>query len=586
MSEDRFNELRRKAESLVGKRASPSGEEISEDVSRLIHELQVHQTELEVQNEELKQAQQALEESRDRYADLYDFAPVGYVTLDGKGCIAEINLTGCTLLKRERAAIIGSPLASHVHAVDRKGFRAHLGRCRKDAQEESSSIGRTIEMRLAPRRGEAIHVQLSTVPIVCAGELRIRAAITDITPRKQAESELQRTNLSLRRAMTELKDAQEQMLQQERLHAMGLKASGIAHDFNNRLAVILGLSDLLKKKLAGLDIDPSLVGFLEMICSETVDAAEVVSRLVDFYRSRRAEDKFRLVNLNDLVKHVIAQTKPRWKNEMLATGVHVEIELDLRPIPPVEGNPSEIGTTLTNLIFNAIDAMPEGGMVTFRTRSEGDHVVIEVTDTGDGMSEEVRKRCLEPFYSTKGTHGTGMGLATTFGVVDRHGGVIEAGSRPGKGSTFAIRLPASGKTFVEEKVIPPSAMPADALHSLHILVVDDEPNVRLVLSELLEIAGHTFETAGDGQEAWAKFSQVEFDIVLSDIGMPRMTGAELASRVKSESPATPVILLTGYTDIGRDAVATSVEADLVLMKPVDRQRLLEAIAQVFRPTDR
>ena len=242
----------------------------------------------------------------------------------------------------------------------------------------------------------------------------------------------------LEAAYAELKQTQQNIIQQERLRALGEMASGIAHDFNNALTPILGFSELLLKRSEGLDDRDTVERYLRMMNMAAQDAATVVSRLREFYRKREEGENFAPASLHDLVGQAISLTQPRWKDEAQAKGITIKMEIDLQEVPLIIGDESELREALTNLVFNAVDAMPDGGTITLRTRRDGNQVVLEVSDTGTGMTEEVRQRCLDPFFTTKGTHGTGMGLAMVYGIVQRHEGTLDIESEADKGTTLIL----------------------------------------------------------------------------------------------------------------------------------------------------
>jgi CheY-like chemotaxis protein/anti-sigma regulatory factor (Ser/Thr protein kinase) len=231
---------------------------------------------------------------------------------------------------------------------------------------------------------------------------------------------------------------------------------------------------------------------------------------------------------------------------------------------------------LTNLIFNAVDALPDGGAINIGTRAVDSAVFLKITDTGTGMTEEVRRRCLEPFFTTKGKRGTGLGLAMVFGIVQRHAGTIEIESKPGEGTSFLIRLPA---TLAEIAAAPDLVLPSH--HPLRILVVDDQPILCQLVCQHLEDDLHVVETALSGSEALEKFRAAPFDLVITDHVMEKMTGDELAVATKALNPRTPVILLTGYAGGSAGEQKYSTAVDLVLRKPLSRAGLRRAFTKVI-----
>lgn len=396
--------------------------------------------------------------------------------------------------------------------------------------------------------------------------------------RKRAEASLQESNRQLKEALTELAGMQKQIVRQERLRALGQMASGVAHDFNNALSPILGFSSILLEDPLQLDDKDKVMKYLQVINTAGKDAANVVSRLREFYRSRKQEETFRPFDLNELVEQAINFTQPKWKDQALAGGLTIRVKSELQPVPSLSGNESEIREVLTNLIFNAVDAMPSGGTITLRTSLKDDQVVLEVSDTGTGMTEEVRQRCLEPFFSTKGDRGTGLGLAMVYGIIQRHKGMIDIQSELDKGTTFFIGFPLATAQKWEE------ALPVGSTASsrrLRALVVDDDPLTLMVTSECLLADQHLVETAVNGRDALQKFQPGRFDLVVTDQGMPEMNGLQLAAAIKQMAPKTPIILLTGYGQAMTQDNAPVV-VDLVASKPITKSALKEAIGKVVK----
>jgi signal transduction histidine kinase len=374
----------------------------------------------------------------------------------------------------------------------------------------------------------------------------------------------------LEKALKLLRDSQQQTIQQERLHAFGTMASGVTHDFNNALSVILGFGEIALEKAEKRD-DDDLKQCLRMIVTSARDGAHMVTRLREFYRPP-GEEARAAVDLNELVQQAILITQPKWKSQSLGEGLAVTIETDLADIPPVSGEPAELREALTNLIFNAVDAMTYGGLITVQTRPHSSGVCVEVSDTGVGMTEEVRRHCLEPFFSTKGERGTGMGLAMVYGIVERHNGTMDIRSVPGIGTTFTFTLPAhSGDPEAAE-----ASEPASMARPLNILVADDQPVLCEIVDEYLRRDCHSVETAVDGADAFRRFKAGDFDLVITDQAMPEMTGEQLATAIKGMSPATPVILLTGFGE-SRNGAEPHPSIDYVLSKPVSSIALRHAV---------
>lgn len=396
--------------------------------------------------------------------------------------------------------------------------------------------------------------------------------------RKRAEESLQESNRQLKAALDELAATQRQIVQQERLRALGQMSSGVAHDFNNALSPILGFSSILLEEPELLNDKEKVTKYLQTINTAGQDAANVVSRLRGFYRSREKQEALKPFNLNQLVEQSISLTQPRWKDQALANGTTIKVETDLQKIPVLAGNESEVREVLTNLIFNAVDAMPDGGTITLRTRANDSQAFLEVSDTGTGMTEETRQRCLEPFFTTKGDRGTGLGLAMVYGIIRRHQGTINIQSEPGKGTTFVIGLPLGGK---EEKDEPQPAEARALSRRLRILVMDDDPLALKATVECLLTDNHTVETATNGRQGLLKFHTGRYDLVLTDHGMPEMNGERVAAAIKRVAPTVPVILLTGYGQTMLTPGESLGDVDLTVRKPLTRSGLRQAIAKVI-----
>jgi PAS domain S-box-containing protein len=454
---------------------------------------------------------------------------------------------------------------------------------------------------------EDVHIRA-----VGPGRWELTGVCTDITERKQAEEALRESNSRLETALVELTETQQQVVQQERLRALGTMASGIAHDFNNTLMPVLGYTDLLLAEPERLADTNRSVGFLEIVNTAAHDATKVVERLREFYRHREDVEMLGVVRLDQLVEEAVALTQPKWKDQAQANGVDVRIELDLEEVPPFSGNEANLREALTNLILNAVDAMPEGGVITIgcqvpsaKCQVSGDgsqvssvkcqvpgddsapddmardtwhvtpeHVTLIVSDTGTGMPEEIRRRCLEPFFSTKGEHGTGLGLAMVYGIVQRHDGEIEIDSAPGEGTTFRLQFPVQ----TPGAAAPERAPSAAVLRSLRVLVVDDEPSVRELLSEYLRVDGHAVTTATNGRKGLEAFRDGTFDLVLTDRAMPEMNGDRLALAIKQLAPDMPVLMLSGFGDMMKSADELPAGVDAVVGKPVTLATLRDGMA--------
>jgi signal transduction histidine kinase len=379
------------------------------------------------------------------------------------------------------------------------------------------------------------------------------------------------------RAVIRQEAAQGQIIQQERLRALGEMAAGIAHDVNNNLTGVLGFSEMLLNHRENLDNKEAVTHALRAINTAAKDAAEVVRRLAEFYRPLKDSETFALIDLGHLVEQVVTFTRPKWQQQAQSRGVDVRVETDLSEVPLVAGNESELREVLTNLIFNAVDAMQISGGITVRAQPEGEDVVLSVEDTGTGMTEEVRRRSMEPFFSTKGVAGSGLGLSLAYGVIQRHRGTIEIESEIGSGTTVVVRLPVQAgqqRAAVGGEAIAKTA-------ALRVLAVDDQPMPLEVVARYLAADGHFVETATNGQEALKKFQASEFDVVITDRAMPIINGDQLTALIKETAPEVPVILLTGFGDMILANEESVGDVAVVVGKPVTVAALRDALAKAI-----
>jgi len=398
---------------------------------------------------------------------------------------------------------------------------------------------------------------------------------------KQAE-----LHASLQRAFDDLRQTQKSVVQQERLRALGEMASGIAHDINNAISPISLYAESLLEREAGLTVRGREQ--LRTIAMASDDVAATVARMREFYRQREPQAAFEPVNLNEIVRNAVELTRVRWQDMPQQRGAVVMMKVDLAPdLPAVLGVETELREALINLVFNAVDAMPAGGTLTLRTRcaaGQGQPVRLEVTDTGVGMDEPTRRRCLEPFFTTKGERGTGLGLAMVYGVVQRHGADIEIESIVGHGTTVRIVLPTAGEAGRAPATSSPVLEPGAPLR---LLLVDDDPVMLRTLSETLSQDGHAVTIATGGQAGIDAVHRAHaagsvFDAVITDLGMPYVDGRRVAAAVKAADAATPVIMLTGW---GQRLVADGdipQHVDQMLAKPPKVQTLRSALALATR----
>jgi signal transduction histidine kinase/DNA-binding response OmpR family regulator len=390
----------------------------------------------------------------------------------------------------------------------------------------------------------------------------------------------------LRRAYDDLHRTQQIVLQQERLRALGEMASGIAHDINNAISPVALYTESLLEKEPGLS--PRARGHLETIQRAIDDVAETVARLRQFYRPRDAQAEGAPMDINQLVRQVVDLTRARWRDMAQQAGVVIEVETALKDdLPRVLAPEGEIREALTNLVFNAVDAMPVGGTLTLRTgmafRTDGsERVQIEVADTGTGMDEEARRRCMEPFFTTKGDRGTGLGLAMVYGTMQRHGASIEIDSAPGRGTTVRLIFPKdSSKALIESDWGELGS--SEVLPALNLLLIDGDPLLLQSLTDVLESEGHRVTPVDGGQRGIEAFDASiaggqPFDAVITDLGMPVVDGRQVARSVKARSPGTPIVMLTGWGRRMAEDGELPAGVDHLLGKPPTLNQLRKVLA--------
>ena len=438
----------------------------------------------------------------------------------------------------------------------------------------------------------------------------------EIADRRRAETEVRRINGQLEQRVAErtrelentnrvLRQTQLAVMQTERLRALGQMASGIAHDINNALSPATLYATALLERGGGLSSE--IREDLQAIYCAIEDVAHTVARMRDFYRKREPQFAPAPVQLNRILEQVIDLTRARWQDMPQERGFVINLETrSAVDLPAVLGEESEIRDALTNLVLNAVDAMPEGGKLTLhayavedRTREPSElagqqnsgqagpprspfQVRVDVRDTGVGMTEEVRRKCMEPFFTTKGERGTGLGLAMVYTMMQRHGAHIEIESAPRIGTAVSLIFPATLATRV---LADPHTVSTRPVYNLRILVVDDDERVLSAMCRILEGDGHQVTAADGGQSGIDTFVAAAgrgepFSLVISDLGMPYVDGRKVAAAVKAASPRTPVLLVTGWGYSMSAELDHPAHVDRLLSKPTKVEELRQALAEV------
>jgi DNA-binding response OmpR family regulator/anti-sigma regulatory factor (Ser/Thr protein kinase) len=472
------------------------------------------------------------------------------------------------------------------------------------------------QMRQSEQAGMGLEIMFSGQKhFITADRLQIlnlllstyEAAIQRNKELSTTRDELRQTNVELQELTHELEDrvsvrtrelehsnealrqAQQVLIQQERLRALGQMASGIAHDINNAISPIAIYTDALLER--EVDLSERARQYLTTIQRAIDDVAQTVGRLKEFYRPRE-QQTLADVELNPLVKQVIDLTRARWSDLPQRRGIMIEMRESLDPkLPRVRGAENEIRDALTNLVFNAVDALPAGGVIEVRssaatsTPGADRPVWLEVRDSGVGMDEVTRRRCLEPFFTTKGERGTGMGLAMVYGMAQRHGATLEIDSTPGEGTTMRLVFRASAAATVAEARAPVAAAP---LRRLRLLIVDDDPAVMEPMRIALDHDGHEVTAAEGGQAGIDAFHRAQharepFDVVITDLGMPYVDGRQVVESVRAASPETPIILLTGWGHHVAPGEERPPPVDRLLPKPTRLRELRAVLAELTSP---
>jgi PAS domain S-box-containing protein len=505
------------------------------DVLVTLHELRVHQIELDMQNEELRRTQASLVAERERYVDLYDQAPVGYCTVSDQDLLIEANLSVATLLGVARDALIKQPISRFIFKEDQDIY--YLFR-----KQPIRGGTQACELRMVTIDGTAFWAHLQATVVQDEGNAPVcHLVMTDITERKQAE--------------TEREKLEEQLRASQKMEAIGNLAGGIAHDFNNLLSVILCCADFA---MAGVREDDRTRDELLEVKKAGERAVALTRQLLAFSRKQMLQPV--VLNLNEIAAGV---------DKMLRRilGEDIDYVQVLAPdLGAVRADPGQIEQVLMNLVVNARDAMPTGGKLTIETSNvdldeeyaarhvavkAGPYVRFAVSDTGCGMDAATQARIFEPFFTTKEKgKGTGLGLSTVYGIVAQSGGNIWVYSEPGQGTTFKVYLPReiSAKMTVTASRLAAVQTPPTGTET--ILVVEDEEAIRNIAKRILHEAGYTVLTAASPDDALmaCKAQHGKIHLLLTDVVMPHMGGRVLAETLVVARPEIKVLYMSGYTD--------------------------------------
>lgn len=528
----------------------------------LAADLKIHQVELEMQNQELREAQASLETSRQRYFSLFDLAPVPYLLFNEKHGVAEMNLAAGELIGVARGELWQRPFAMHLTDESRPIFHDHL------RQVFAGALGASAELRLMAKGGRLKHVVVRSSRLEAdpGRSPQVLAAAFDVTAAKEAEQRQKTLETELR--------------QSQKMEALGILAGGMAHDFNNILQAINGFAEI-----ALVDSDPGMIReSVEQIRSASQRAAQLTRQILAFGRRQPIEST--VVRVNELLDSLAPML-----NRLVRLGVEVRSTLE-SGLPPILADRGQIEQVIMNLVLNACDAMAQGGVVEIRTllfpqsmvSKKGsnelqDAVGIVVRDSGLGMGPETLGRIFEPFFTTKPrARGTGLGLAVVHGIVQQHGGEIRVESRVGQGTTFTILLPVTNQV----PVVPPpvEVLPEDGCGQW-ILLAEDEPSLRHLGERLLRRRGYRVLSACDGAEAVEMFNRHEGEpvaLLLFDVIMPKLTGIEAYQALRDLPGCPPVLFVSGFPGDAPIDIGTPGQVRF-LRKPCHEVELLQEIAR-------
>jgi len=507
-----------------------------------------------------KRAGEEIKDSEERYHSLIENAIDAIISVNEEGVIVTFNKKAEEMYGYDREEILGKSVLLLVPPQYREKQKEAMEKFKE--VKASKVIGRTVETKGFRKDGREFPVETSVFGLEINGEHVFTSFVRDITSRKEMEDKL---------------------LQSEKLRSLGELAGGVAHNFNNTLAVILGRTQLLGRSFETLigkqerrkSID-DLKKSLAIIEKAAFDGVDTVRRIQEFSRKRGDDKNFTGVDLNEVIEHTLEFTKVRWKDEAGAKGIKINIQKELSLIFPIEGSGSELREVFINIMNNALDAMPKGGQISIKTFVENSHVVVLVKDSGIGIPKDIKDKIFDPFFTTKGVQSTGLGMSASYGIINRHRGTITVDSVEGQGTTFSIKFPRP------EKVIKEKKKPiANEQNGTSILVVEDEEGVRTILKDILEDGGYKVEVAPNGKKGIKLFQEKKFSLVFTDLGMPGMSGWQVAEEIKKMNGKTKVALVTGWeVDLNNNELKKC-GVDLVINKPFQMNQILGSVKEMM-----
>ena len=505
---------------------------------------------------EHKKTQEELKGSIERLKTSFEFAPDGIYLTDLEGTFIDANKAAEQLLGYRREELIGKNFLK-LQLLSPDQVRKVTANLAKSAQGKRTGPD---EFTLRRKDSTQLTVEINTHPVKIKGESSVLAIARDISERKSTE---------------------ETRIRAERLKALRQMAGCVAHDFNNRLAIILGNAQLLEMGVESYR-NEEIKDRLKIIERTAREAGETVRRMQLFTRTELSTRDFTKIDLNEIVRSAVASTSLRWRDEARAKGVTIKIKGQLVELPPLSGSRSELMEVLTNLIFNALEAMPEGGEIIVRTEAANHEILLHFTDTGEGIPDSIKDRIFDPFFTTKGPQASGLGLSVCYGIIKRHQGKIKVESTKGKGTTVTISIPVRRQSSPERGELKNT----ENCSSAAILVIGHEEGVKEVLGRILQQEGCRMTLAGTPRQGLAKFNQGHFDLVLTDLAMPEMSGWDLAKRVKGIDPSVPVGLITDRSVPATKKKMKEKGVDFIVSKPFDCTKVLRQVNALLKSKKR
>jgi PAS domain S-box-containing protein len=508
-----------------------------------------------------------LKRSEDQYHGLVENANDAVISTRRDGSITGFNKKAEQIFGYARDEILGKSVIllspPHLREMQLRMFEEFR------SAGTSPFIGKTMEGTGFRKDGVEFPFEGSIFLVEANGECQFTVLVRDISERRKME---------------------ELLLQTEKLTSLGEFAGGVAHNFNNILAVILGRTQLLRRCIAApagkeekRKFVDELMKSLDIIEKASFDGADTVRRIQDFAGKKPIEAQGAAgIDLNEIVEQTLEFTRVKWHDDAGMKGITISIEKALSSLPAVRGNPSELREVFVNLLNNAIDALPGGGIIRIRTGVAAGNAVVTVEDTGVGMHKETRNKIFDPFFTTKGVQAAGLGMSVCYGIIRRHNGTITVDSVENRGTICCLTFPACAGSMKENK--QEDALPVKP-RKARILVVEDEDEVRELLKDILTDGGHEVAFASDGQKGLALFQEKTFDLVFTDLGMPGMSGWEVAEQIKRLSGETPVALITGWEVKQKKQELKSKGVDVVLKKPFRVEEILSLVHDLMAARD-